>query len=400
MASLLDPNRVPADTARERTANLIQSAMGKLSDQAGNPDPERLVQLRGRKLDAVLEVVPEQSIGKAGRIDLMICGQAGEDTVRLLIENKIDASERADQLSGYVAYYQRKHPSDILLPILIDLGDTPAEQATCPWAPCLYRHDIVAWLEGIQDAPAVAQDYLAVFEAWDIGTSLRAKYQSDIDRLRSSKNPPAEWGLIESWLTDDGRSFYQAAFADAVLVDALAEHGFAAPETLGRMKSAHGIVKLTKPGWTLFPCGPDRKGVQVHFECDGRGKLRLDIEVYPFEGSIEKRPDRMAALAEQLELKARLHQAVRPALAQLQMPTGVRLGRLKLSPPESPQANSVGRFVREAGEDCTSEEYASFIAAVVRVVSPVIDRIVTRGPCSNPHRETSKPRNHPDGSEH
>lgn len=377
MAWLLDPDRVPAHVARERTADLIRIALSKLPGQATNPHARRLVQIRDKQLDAVIDATPEQSVGKAGRIDLVVCTRFGEDTLRLLIENKIDADEHAEQLAGYVAHYQRKHAGELFLPILIDLGDSPAEQSTCPWAPCLDRSDIADWLSAMRDAPTLAQDYLAMFEAWDIGLALPKQYQSAIDRYRSMKNPPTEWRLIEYWLSDDGRSFYQATFEDPVLTQTLADHGFDEPESVGRMKSSHGIVKLAKPSWTLYPCGHDQPGVQVHFECDGRGKLRLDIEVYPYVGSIEKKPDRMAALAKQLELKAKLHAAVRPALTQLQMPAGVRLGQRKLSPPETPKANSAGRFVREAGEECTPGEYAGFISRVVHAVSPGIDEIVS-----------------------
>jgi hypothetical protein len=80
------------------------------------------------------------------------------------------------------------------------------------------------------------------------------------------------------------------------------------------MKVEHDILTISKPGWTFYPCGGDAKGVQIHFECTGKGKLRLDIGVHPYEGSIEKKSDRLETLKVQLSLKAELHHRIREVL--------------------------------------------------------------------------------------
>ncbi|MEM6260637.1 MAG: PD-(D/E)XK nuclease family protein [Planctomycetota bacterium] len=336
MGWLLDPGRVPAHISRERTADLIHIALSKLPDQTANPDGGRLVQIHDRKLETVLDVSPEQSAGKAGRIDLVVCTRFGKDTLHLLIENKIDATEHTEQLTGYVAYYLRKRTGELLLPILIELGDNPAEISSCSWAPCLTRSDITEWLGRLDDAPSIAHDYRTIFEAWNIGAQLRVRYQKTIDKILSMKEPPEDWRLIKDSIVANEQSFYQVAFNTPLLANALDDFGFSEPESMGRLKAEHAILVLAKPKWTIYPGEHKECGVQIHFECDGRGRLRMDVRNYPYEGSIENKPDRMVGLADQLALKAELQERVRAVLQEVKLPGGVALNQSGLRKPQSP----------------------------------------------------------------
>jgi len=379
MAWLLDPVRHGQDVAISRLAGLLSISLGKLpgatDDDIGKKHLDRLIDLRGRPIASVLEVKAEDSAKQAGRLDLMVlCEMATGQVIRLLIENKIDASEHDRQLSGYVGYHHPIAGEDVLLPVLVDVGDSPSDESTCSWAACLNRADMIAWLDGLAPLPHIAADYLAVFRAWEVASKLRVDQSVAIDAIRKEPDTIPEWPLIDAWLTEKETPFYLEALLVPELAHALEVHGYAEPETPGRMQSSSDMLKLTKPGWTMYPCRPDEKGVQIHLECDGRGKMRLDIEIYPYEGSITKKPDRLAALRRQLEFRAELHRQVRPRLAGLDYGAGMKLVTKSLRDPESPKANSAGRFDGGLDEGCTPGQHARFIAAVVEKITPEIDQ--------------------------
>lgn len=365
MGWLLDPVRVGSELAASRLGPLVQIVMERWPASSASVET-----LRGHDVEVVHEVVPELIVAGAGRLDLMIRCQIADATVRVLIENKIDAVEHVEQLAGYVAHHAAG--SDVVLPILIELGDTPTGKSTCNSAACLNRYDITSWLESITAPPQLVDGYLALFKAWDTAAEVRAYHWRTIERLREVSDPPSAWRLIEGWFVANEMPFYHEVLNDPTLVSVLERHGFDPPDLHGRMKSEHDILKLTKPGWTLYPCRSDQPGVQIHYECDGRGKMRLDIEVYPYEGGITKDPGRVAQLEVQLQIKAELHRRVRAMLRGACLDVDQR----RLSPPDTPAANSAGRFISGLGVDCTPAQHAAFVANVICVVTPLIDAII------------------------
>ncbi len=378
MAWLLDPARQGQELAASRLQGLVHLAQNKLPDETGEAIGQqylgRLKALVDQPVVSVLEVKPEDSAKQSGRLDLMVrCEIGAGETVRLLIENKIGASEHDEQLSGYVRHHHPIAGGDVLLPVLLEIGDEPAGSSTCTWAACLDRSDAAMWLGSLESCPAIARDYLAVFDAWNLAARLRVEQRLAIEVIRELPGKHPEWTLIESWLVANEIPFYLEALEHPELTRVLKKNRFAEPETLGRMKSDHDMLKLTKPGWTLYPCGDDAEGVQIHLECDGRGKMRLDIEIFPYEGSIAKKPGRLKELKRQLVFKARLHHLVRAALDGGEFGPVVTVSTRGRQNPDLPSTNSAGRFESGLTSDCTPDQHALYMASVIKAVSPLID---------------------------
>jgi hypothetical protein len=325
---------------------------------------DRLSKLIHRNVTSILTVLPEQSVGKKGRVDLLIECQVAAGRSTVLIENKIDHREHAGQLAAYVQAVDGE-----VLPLFIELGDAPARKCSCSTAACLDRRQVADWLRSCEPLPSIAQDYLQLFEAWDIASTLRRSCVSEIDATVDAETPPPEWSLVQHWLKGDETPFYEAVLETPVLVDAMNRHGFESG-TSGRMRSENAILKLWSESWTHQPQPPQR-GVQVHFEANGKGKLHLHIELYPYIGSVGKNRQLLKLYRPQLQLRTRLHEIIRPALYKI---PGITVNDRSLRKVDDPAANSAGSFVSGLGANCTPQEHADFIARTIDAVAPVIGR--------------------------
>jgi len=74
-------------------------------------------------------------------------------------------------------------------------------------------------------------------------------------------------------------------------------------------------LKISKARWTISSPAFGVEGVNVHFESRQPGTLQLDVEIVPYEGSIEEEPTRVAELNEQLLLKRKLIEEIRNQLS-------------------------------------------------------------------------------------
>ncbi len=177
----------------------------------------------------------------------------------------------------------------------------------------------------------------------------------------------------------DNPTFYKAVCGVQSLQDVRARHGFCVPESDSQRFGA--VLKLSKESWLIHLGNRKKTGVHVHFECtrDHNKKCRfhLHIETYPYVESISKKPDVLAQRQPELELRERLHWAIRPALMHIETIKVVTpSARYR---PGSPSANSAGKFLpSDLPEDYTVQQYAGFLAKVIEAVVPTVDSFIAK----------------------
>lgn len=264
----------------------------------------------------VLEVAAED-VGKSGRLDLRLRIRTLGQTTTIVIENKINSSESEDQLAKYVTCLGAT-AGETIVPILLEIGAFPARSTSCPDARCLTRNDAVRWLEDVRTAcanaglavPRLVDDYLRVFEAWEVARRIRGQRWEEIARGLRRPQFPQEWSLVSRWVGDGDQGFFDAVLENPMLISALRAAGMNAVAR-GRLRGEAGFLQISKPTWTLRPVPGAERGVNIHFECRGRRSIRIDVELYPYKGSVAKDPGLRERLEPQLRLKARFIRRIR-----------------------------------------------------------------------------------------
>ncbi|MEL6311354.1 MAG: PD-(D/E)XK nuclease family protein, partial [Pseudomonadota bacterium] len=285
MAFVLDPLRRPPEDAL--------AALQALVDRSG-----------GGRVDRIDRVSAEVKEGKHGRSDVAVeCVIDGQPTA-LIIENKIDTTERPDQLAGYIQ--NRGDGAENVRGLLIELGDRPVGS---PSFPAWDRLDAEAWLNAVMSTcnsfhPLVAA-YRDLFEVWDLAARLRVERLAEIEAINYSNVPPVDWPLVRGWLQPGDTPFFDAVLAEPAL-RALVERLDLETEVEGRRLGNHGHLKLTKASWTIHPEPNLEEGINIHFEAAGRDRVRLDVEVYPYKG-LSKNPELQAKFASLLPTKTAVH---------------------------------------------------------------------------------------------
>lgn len=357
MAWLLNPTRQSAEAAIDNLQCFI----------------DRLQLDSKYHITLIDEVTPEHDEGKAGRLDLLIRCRAGDIPIRIVIENKIDSTERENQLAGYV----NKHVADlgeneVLLPVLIELGDHPAGKSSCPDAIFWNRQAVSEWLTSLPNAPNIVGDYLDIFEAWDTALELKNTDRRAIEELSTTNFAPPDWTVIEDWLEIRDRSFFQEVLDDPHLSEVLDQLGFTWRETSGRMRSNNDFLRLSKDEWLIKLNEDDNEGVHIHFESKGRGQLQLDIELYPYKGGLAKDKDGLKEKQPLLKLKENLHRRVRGALTTVNSDKFEVVMRL-LRKPSDPVACMAAKFMGKSGQDCSPKAHAEFTGQVLLKITQVVD---------------------------
>lgn len=350
MESRLDPNR------QEHALIYLQAMLSQL----GHGEATGLKSARA-----------EVSEGDAGRSDLVVEFELIGQPATLVVENKIDSTERQDQLSGYLRRY-----SGLVFGLLMELGDRPSAKASAEAADVWGRSDVVRWLraanEQLPDPHKLTADHLDLFEAWDTAAAVRSEHLALVDRAKAEPTPPTEWRLVKHWLVAGDTPFFDAVLSHPTLAATLDRLGLVATQQ-GRMRSDNGILTLTRPSWTLRPDQGRAEAVNLHFECRGRESLQLDIEPYPYEGSLEKKPDRLAALGHVLDMKAELHRRVRQTLTR---ELGEVVSLRRCGAPERPSTCKAVGFNVPAEATASADAFAVFLEKTVSAATPVIDREV------------------------
>jgi hypothetical protein len=135
-------------------------------------------------------------------------------------------------------------------------------------------------------------------------------------------------------------------------------------------------LKVSKIEWTI-PCPAHGvEGVNVHFESRQPGTLQLDVEIVPYEGSIEQNPGRLDQLQIQLKLKSILIEAIRIELASdplLEVDFGASMDHLL--DPSKPSALCAMKFSTRAAETTPNSD-ASFFSRLIDRATPMVDKAV------------------------
>lgn len=138
-------------------------------------------------------------------------------------------------------------------------------------------------------------------------------------------------------------------------------------------------MKVYKDAWTIRLPARGIDGLNVHFEARRPGELQVDIEVFPYEGSIEKNAIRLEELRRHMEVKQDLIEMIRTELstdAICVRQLGVSTRGLR----DAAVASTLCavKFLSEHGENTTAEADAAFVAQVIDYATPILDRIIQR----------------------
>ena len=334
----------------------------------------------------IRSVQAEAVEGKKGRCDLLIKCDVGATPLTILIENKIGAKEREDQLQDYVDTQLPKLPPDgRLLPMLIELGDDPVGQSSCESAVCWRRGNVAEWLqdgakrcEQLDIAvPRLVKDYLDIFEAWDLAADLRRKEWRLLEVIQGMPDPPPEWSLLNGRLHVDDRQFFEEALRTEPLGETLASFGFTDIRTHEKVRGQTNVLKITKPEWFLECDEVKRERVNVHFEAQEGGRVMLHIEIDPPEGGIRGRPGREQELAPLLKVKSKLLRLVKQVLDKTQ-DLNQTIGRenLRRADLDHPRALLAAAFKIDTDKNCEVAVFAEFMAKVIKTITPMVDRIM------------------------
>jgi hypothetical protein len=294
LAWLIDPVRHPGrfgplflealiDTAHDDVVTLLD---GRLSIPHENAAMLReIAALEGRTVTDVQSADAEVIGDAKGRMDLLVRCRVGRQPLAVLIENKIRAEESADQLQGYVEDTLSKLQAEgLLLPMLVAVGDSAIEASFCPWAIVWDRGRTKRWLElgrerchaeGLEP-PRLVNDYLEVFESWDLASQLRKYHWSLLEKVREEEPTAVDWRLLNGPLAVSDLHFFQEVAADSVLRETVRRHDM---EVCADLEGYNVELKLLSQRWTMHPAGTGASAVNVHFEARQRGVLRLDVEL-------------------------------------------------------------------------------------------------------------------------
>jgi hypothetical protein len=179
---------------------------------------------------------------------------------------------------------------------------------------------------------------------------------------------------------------FAAVLASSSVQAAMKRHGLDRSEIYGaggyrESRVFNGGLKIWKDDWTIRLPAPGIDGVNVHFESRRPGEIQIDVEVFPYEGSIEKDAARLAELKRHIEIKTQLITSIRnKATAQTEWhDLGVTTSHLNR--PEIVSTICAVKF-KKSGVTASTNGDANFIAIAIDRVTPVVDQIVRQVSCS------------------
>ena len=107
--------------------------------------------------------------------------------------------------------------------------------------------------------------------------------------------------------------------------------------------------------------------------------MQIDVEVDPYEGGLEGKPERLKELESQLRLKADLTASIRDRFLEddkIRLETGAHSRYLRAT--DAPSTCCAVKFDGGLSSDCSVSEFASFVAKTVDVATPILDEIALR----------------------
>ena len=177
------------------------------------------------------------------------------------------------------------------------------------------------------------------------------------------------------------KQFFQLVSEEPSLTNVLVGEEWAPIHVYGPIHGRNAGIKVWKHVWRLSHMWPGSETIEVHFEARRRCRIQVDVEIYPYEGSIDKDPSRVRALQERLELKTRLLIAIREEVMRdtvLRARLGATTTRLR--EPEAVPTLCAVQFDSKRDISESSSAAAQFYASVILAVSPIIDRTISPPP--------------------
>ena len=369
------------DTAHKDIVKLLEGERSIPQENAAML--RNIAALEGKTVVEISLATAEVRGDAMGRIDLLVKCQVGQQPLTVLIENKIEAEESPDQLQNYVQNSLAKLQSEeLLLPMLVTVGDSSTEASSCPWAVVWGRERTKRWLElGVEnchaegfEAPRLVNDYLEVFESWDLASQLRRSHWSLLDQVRAEDPATDDWGLLREPLAVTDRQFFHEVRADTVLRETMKRHNLT-DSVYHNLAGRNDGLQISSPRWTIRPLESDETGVNVHFEARRRGDCRLDVELYPYEKNIEAR-GLTEHFSAQIDVKARLISGLRDILISPGKGVTFHAHTNHLHPAEKPATASAVKFDLPQKAADSPAECAKHFSNVIEQATPLVDSIV------------------------
>jgi hypothetical protein len=167
--------------------------------------------------------------------------------------------------------------------------------------------------------------------------------------------------------------FVNAVVERADLKKELARQGLDRIETYGRGSTRNDGMKISKSAWMLPLPAPGVRGIDIHLEARKPGELQLDVEVFPYEGSIDKDLARQAELREVLNLKAELLDLLRRSLNRQCDVEATAHGLLST---EAVKCLCAVKFTSGLGPKCSVDAYVAFLVRALQELAPRIDDLL------------------------
>ena len=182
---------------------------------------------------------------------------------------------------------------------------------------------------------------------------------------------------MSEWADWKDERFFAAILEETGLGAALHSQGFDQREVKPGRGNRNAVLLISKPSW-ITPIRPgDEKRVRVHYEARRRGEFRVEAEVYPYEGSIDKHPDRETALRSVLNLKGAILGHLRERLtsdAALVERFGINTRQLDREIKTSTQ--TAVKLEQGLSASCSPAACAAFLVEILVGLTPVIDQVV------------------------
>jgi hypothetical protein len=142
------------------------------------------------------------------------------------------------------------------------------------------------------------------------------------------------------------------------------------------MGSSAGIW-ISKPEWLVPHPAAHGEAVWVHFEALRPGECRLEIDTHPYVPGIGQKPEKLAEFAGALRRKAALLSKLRAAVMAERGLHSLGASLSALRDPEAPDASTAVKFVTALPEGAPPAAAAAWVAEVVALVAPVVDRCLS-----------------------
>lgn len=341
-------------------------------------------------LPQILGVKTEYVCGQNGRADVFVDCSINYGRLIIVVENKINSRERDGQLADYVRFLEDTEKNCTIMPMLIQLGDEPADEASHLEAIIWKRHEVKAWLSAGKEAIisadikapkliAIIDDYLDLCRAMELAAEITQdeSLQSQIEMMKQAKGTDTSsgWLLLQDWISSDDRPFFRKVIEQREMVDALEEFKLEA-SVYGTILGRNEGMQITKLDWTLPPPVNAKKthGVNVHFESTKRGYLNLHVELDPYETNLDSKPE----LAEQVSLKSQVLTSLRQRIIDLAEDNPALGATTKhLRNPEWPSTLcAVSFYPSDPMVEQDHDKCGKFFAAVIEGVAPMVKETI------------------------